>query len=205
MRPEIALAMTGRLLRLICLTKQYATLWGECAHLSGDMISWTSGDYRLKQSYSPSFESEWKREYSIRQDFSRRRALVEIDVLVAKALGLTLNELITIYRVQFPVMQHYERDTWYDRNGRIVFTASKGLTGVGFPRKGKGRGANKEIGWEEICEMTSRTVSRTIIDDTLPCGPIERTITYEAPFDRCDRVEDYKTAWAFFEKEGIGT
>jgi hypothetical protein len=30
-------------------------------------------------------------------------------------------------------MQRYERDTWCDRNGRIVFTASTGVTGVGFP------------------------------------------------------------------------
>ena len=50
--------------------------------------------------------------------------------------------------------------------------------------------------------MQSGTVGRTIIDDTLPGGPVERTITYEAPFDSCDRVEDYKIAWEFFEREG---
>ena len=99
-------------------------------------------------------------------------------------------------------MQQYERDTHYDQNGRIVFTASKGLTGVGFPRKGKGRGINKEEGWEDIQDMTSGSVSRTILDDTLPGGPVERTITYEAPWSKCDRVEDYRGVWAFFEKEG---
>ena len=121
---------------------------------------------------------------------------------VAQALKLTLEELITIYRVQFPVMQQYERDTWYDRNGRIVYTASKGLTGVGFSRKGSGRGANKTTGWEDIKDMKTGSVSRTIIDDTLPGGPVERTITYEAPWTLCDRVGDYRVFWGFFEKEG---
>ena len=40
----------------------------------------------------------------------------------------------------------------------------------------------------------------SVIDDTLPCELLERTITYEAPFDRCDRVGDYRVAWEFFQK-----
>jgi hypothetical protein len=189
---------------LNCITSIYAGSWADVFDGSFNHQRWTKDDHRLPNNFFGTLPPAWQRDCALRTDYARRQALVEIDVLVAQALGLTLDELITIYRVQFPVMQQYERDTWYDCNGRIVFTASKGLTGVGFPRKGSGRGANKTTGWEDICDKTSGTVSRKIIDDTMPGGPIERTITYEAPFDRCDRVEDYKTAWAFFEKEGVG-
>ena len=57
------------------------------------------------------------------------QALQQHRGLSAQVLGLSLDELITIYRVQFPVLRQYEIDTWYDAAGRIVFTASKGLAG----------------------------------------------------------------------------
>ena len=50
-------------------------------------------------------------------------------------LGLTLDELLTIYRIQFTILKKHEADTWYDATGRIVFTVNKGLPGVGLPRK----------------------------------------------------------------------
>jgi hypothetical protein len=185
-----------------CLTTHYADLWSECWDEAFRQQRWAKQDSRLPNSFFTNLTPTWQRDCALRTDYARRQALVEIDVLVARALKLTLEELITIYRVQFPVMQQYERDTWYDRNGRIVFTASKGLTGVGFPRKGSGRGPNKTTGWEDIAAMTSGSVSRTIIDDTLPGGPVERTITYEAPWTLCDRVEDYRVVWGYFEGEG---
>ena len=88
-------------------------------------------------------------------------------------------------------MQSYEADTWYDQNGRIVFTNNRSLTNVGMTRSE----------FEAIKEAKSGTFTRTITDDTMPGGPIERTIEYVAPFDRCDREQDYETAWAFFEKK----
>ena len=194
-------SITLRTLALNCLTTHYADLWSECWEQAFRQQCWAKQDPRLPNAFFTNLTPTWQRDCALRTDFMRRQALVEIDVLVAQALKLTLEELITIYRVQFPVMQQYERDTWYDQNGRIVFTASKGLTGVGFPRKGSGRGANKTTGWEDIADMKSGTVSRTFRDDTLPGGPVDRTITYEAPWTKCDRVADYRVVWDYFEKQ----
>ncbi len=69
----------------------------------------------------------WDRTAGLKTEFARRMALVEIDVLVAQALGLTLDQLIEIYRICFPVLQENEAGTWYDQNGRIVWSCSKGL------------------------------------------------------------------------------
>jgi len=108
-------------------------------------------------------------------------------------LGMSLDQLITLYRLQFPVLQQYEADTWYDQNGRIIFTVNKGLTGVGFSRRE----------WESDIKgaPAGKKFYRTITDDTIPGGPVERTIEYVAPFDRCDREKDYEIAWKFFEEK----
>jgi len=45
------------------------------------------------------------------------------------------------------------------------------------------------------------TLTKTFPEDTLPGGPVQRTIEYQAPFVRPDREEDYRVAWAFFARE----
>ena len=124
----------------------------------------------------------------------------QMDSPVARELGLTLEELQTIYRVQFPGMRQNEADTWYAPNGSIVFTNSKGLPGVGFPRNAKPKDGDP-IGWNDIKDLQTGTAQRTITDTTLPTGPVERTITYQAPFTKCDRETDYEQVWGRLEQD----
>jgi hypothetical protein len=72
----------------------------------------------------------------------------------------------------------------HGRPSRIVFTASKGLPGLGFTR----------AEWNAIKTMQSGTVTRQITDTTLPTDPIERTLEYTAPFTLQNReTASYKT------------
>jgi hypothetical protein len=202
-----------RVLSLNCLTSYYSELYEEQYKKEFKLDNWTKkDDPRLNQNFFANLTKKWQRDVALRTDYERRQALVEIDVLVAQELKLTLEELKTIYRIQFPVLKQNENETFYDMNGRIVFTVSKGLTGVGLPRKADKKATpykivinneiieEKPLGWEDIKDMQSGEIHRTIMDDTMPNGPIERTIIYKAPFAKCDREKDYETAWAEFEK-----
>lgn len=193
--PETVLKdeIIARTLVLNCLNTKYVTLWESLWKDSYNSFRWASIDQRLNSDFYKNLNSTWSTDCSLRTDYERRQALIELDVLVAMALGMTLDQLKTIYRIQFPVMQQYEQETWYDSKGRIVFTTNRSLTGVGFERKEWENGIKGATAGEKFY--------RTIMDDTMPGGPVERTIEYVAPFDRCDREQDYETAWKFFEKK----
>ena len=213
-------ALNLRALSLCCLTTHYAELWQDMAAVRSPTgghdldafrsDAWSKSDPRLPPDFFARLTPHWQRDVALRTDYTRRQALVEIDVLAAMALGLTLDELLTIYRIQFPVLRQYEADTWYGANGRIVFTASKGLPGVGLPRKADPKDTSYtletptstrpglSLGWEDIRDLADAAITRTIIDDTIPGGPHERSITYEAPFTCCNREHDYRTVWTGF-------
>lgn len=183
--------ITLRTMLLNCLTANYSDLWTKYWDNNYRYTKWSKVDLRLRPEKFNSLTSEWTWDTPLRTEYERRQALIEIDVLTAMALGMTLDQLKTIYRIQFPVLQSYEADTWYDGNGKIVFTNNRSLTNVGFTRSE----------WNEIKDAKSGTFTRTITDDTMPGGPVERTIEYVAPFDRCDREKDYETAWVFFAEK----
>jgi hypothetical protein len=192
--PDAAL---HRSLRLSCLTSAYAELWNLHAPTL-DILPWSSLDPRLHLEGTVGGPATWDRTAGLRTEFARRMALVEIDVLVAQAIGLSLDQLLEIYRIYFPILQQYEDGTWFDQNGRIVWTCSKGLPGVGWlDDRGKSPG---RAAWERILVDNPAELTCTAIDDTMPGGP--RTITrhFVGPFTQCDRIEDYRRAWGHFER-----
>ncbi len=223
---DLGVYRTPLVIRAMCLgalTIHYASLWSELWQSDFNSELWSRADSRLPGQHFAGLSVKWQRTCALRSDYGRRQALVEIDVLVAQVLKLSLDELLTIYRVQFPVMRQYERDTWYDARGRIVFTASKGLVGVGLPRKAGRNDAActlrfpdsktkaSRLGWEDIQPKDGQpqvpdgtVIERPVMDDTLPGGPVRRTIQYVAPFSLADREEDYRTAWAHFDQRTGG-
>jgi hypothetical protein len=198
--PPLQSVALHRSLRLACLTAAYADLWNRQAPKL-QPLPWSSADPRLKLEGPVEGPEDWGRTAGLRTEFARRMALVEIDVLVAQALGLTLDQLVEIYRIYFPVLQENEAGTWYDQRGRIVWTCSKGLPGVGWldeKRKSPGRAA-----WEKLLADSPAELTCTAIDDTQRGGPRTVTRHFVGPFTQCDRVEDYKRAWAHFEQLNV--
>lgn len=199
--------VTVRAALLNSVNKRYSVLWAREYQDQWKNDQWSKHDDRLNHNKFINLEKNWTWDTPLRDDYSRRQALVEIDVLVALTLGMTLEQLQTIYRIQFPVLQSYEEDTWYDRNGRIIFTNNRSLVGNGFSRlEWETPNAVQPIQrgsahWDGIMKHAPAgyVFERTITDDTMPGGPVERKIKYYAPFDRCDREKDYEIAWKFFE------
>src|SRR5699024_1208531 len=86
--------------------------------------AWTSGlDYDGRPDLGD-VGPQWTPDTTLRRDSDRRQALVELDALVALSLGITADELVTIYRTQFPVLYGYDHGKYlYDANGRLVPTS----------------------------------------------------------------------------------
>ena len=197
-------SLFARTLLLNCLTTAYSDLWQEMWDAAYKQETWSIDDPRLKP--FDQLHEDWSWDIPLRNYFERRQALVEIDVIAAMALGLTLEDLEMIYTIQFPVLQQNEADTWYDQKGNIVFTCSKGLTGVGLDRKRNTK--TGMLGWEDIRgeQIDENTYAGTSPTHTHTIDPAKselyggQQVTYYAPYTKCDRIEDYRRAWAHFEK-----
>lgn len=189
---------------LNCLTNDFSELWNSQWKEEYLYDNWSISDNRLKR--LSNLKKTCNSNIPLRNYFERRQASVEIDVISSMVLGLSLQDLEMIYTIQFPVLQQNENDTWYDAEGKIVFTCSKGLTGVGLDRKRNAK--TGMLGWEDIRgeQIDDNTYAGTSPTHTHTIDPAKSELyggqqqTFVAPYTRCDRIADYRTAWAHFEK-----
>ncbi len=175
-------------LRLNALTRAYADLWSSVALTEISQDNWAVENPMLDSFESPWHEldpQQWSWHSPLRSDYSRRQALLEIDVLVALALGLSLDELTTIYRVQFPVMRQYELGDEYDAKGQRLPSTNRKAPGGKEVRE-----ALKD--WNGTSPLT---VSWQIND-----GLETVTKTFYPPFIKVDREGDYAQAYEVLQK-----
>jgi hypothetical protein len=160
----------SRVLRLNCLSRDYAKLWELCFLKSFVEDEFSKKDIRLSKFNH--LTAKWVKEYSLINFYERRQALVEIDVIVAVLLGLSLEELNTIYKVQFPVLYKNEKNTWYDQKGKIVYSVNPVFS----------------------------PINRKDVLNAWDGKSVESIEGYLPPFETCNREKDYDIAWKEFER-----
>lgn len=158
-----------RALRLNCVTSAYSALWSTCFNPCFQADSWT-GDPMLTSTKLGDVSEGWSAATPLRSAVDRRRAQLEVDVLVALRFGLTINELCYIYQTQFPVLLGYDaREYLFDAVGQLV-------------------------------PMSIQQVWRKKGDKTTDQERTQKEKYYELPFVNLDREADMRQAYAHFEK-----
>ena len=171
----IASLIAHRTLRLNCITSAYGQLWAEVAPTLGLKDAWAGGLSYPNRPQLVFSATSWDMSVPLRRQSDRRQALVEIDALVALGLGLTAEELCTVYRTQFPVLYGYDRNTYlYDVNGRLV------------P--------------QEVLKVWRTKGDNLEVEERTATNQAGNTYTYEPPFRFLDREADMREAYAEFEK-----
>jgi hypothetical protein len=168
-------ALLMRTLRLNCVTIAYADLWRGVYRDAFTTDQWAGGRARANRPDLGAVAEQWTAGTPLRVAEDRRQALVEIDALVALMLGVTPDQLCTIYRTQFAVLYGYDHNSYvYDANGRLVpYEVLSVWRKKGDHISGAERTATNQAG---------------------------RTYIYELPFRLLDREADMRAAYAEFER-----
>lgn len=160
-----------RTLQLNCLTDAYADLWDECWD-----PAFAHDEAILPRYGSAVVEKQWSAETPLRRAEDRRNAQVEIDALVALMLGVDVEDLCTVYRTTFAVLYGYDQGKYtYDRNGRLVPT--------------------------EVLSVWKKKGERITQEERTAVHPGSGVAyEYELPFATRDREEDFRVAYAEFQR-----
>ncbi|WP_349826862.1 class I SAM-dependent DNA methyltransferase [Brevibacterium litoralis] len=165
-----------RVLRLNAMTDAYADLWEKSWDTDYRDASWTPEHHFGQSEELGDVTAQWSSMTPLRLAADRRQAQVEIDALVALMLGVTADELCSIYRTQFPVLYGYDtKRDHYDANGRLVPA--------------------------EVLKTWKKKGAAATPEDLSSTNAQGYTYTYAPPFVTLDREADMRQAYSSFSRE----
>jgi len=171
----------ARMLLLSCVNGQYDDLWKQEWKDDFGNIKWLSDSSLLRKDLFGQLTKKSNYKERAISEYERHQLLVELDVYTALEFELSLEEVITIYKIQFPVLFQYENDTFYDVNGKVVFSA-----------KNRGNLICSRKEWEEK-KAQSRIIHVYEDDTDNNCKSVETV--FDGPFIKVLREQLYKEAW----------
>ncbi|MFH8761464.1 class I SAM-dependent DNA methyltransferase [Streptomyces althioticus] len=166
-----------RTLRLNALTAEYAALWEELFHPSWPgNEEWAVPQWPGVEPLAAHLTSAWHYGTPLRTEFARRAALVELDALVSVWLGITADQLATIYKSRYAVLADREAAMYFDSQGRRIAADAYA----------HGHGQVKQ----DYVDLMAHLESPKSI------APPEG---YSAPFYKADRESEMRAAHAHFQ------
>ncbi|MFJ3793624.1 hypothetical protein [Kitasatospora sp. NPDC090091] len=174
----LAQALVLRTLRLNCITDEFAPIWSELFRREWlEQEKWAIVWPLIQGALAGGLSGEWSPRTPLRSEYERRSALVELDALVAVWLGITAEQLISIYRSRYSILADRETEMWFDAAGRRV-----ALDPYAF-----GYGQSKE----SYGQLQSHLADPEVF--SVPDG-------YTAPFYKADREAEMRGAHAYFQE-----
>ncbi len=170
----LSMSLATRALRLNALTAAYSNFYRLVYRPEMASEAWVPNESLPIGPLALRSET-WEPGVPLRLASARRKAQVEIDAIVALSLGITADELCTIYRTQFAVLYGYDRTVYfYDANGRLV------------PN--------------EVLKVWRQKGDAITQEERTATNASGNTYEYELPFVTLDREADMRQAYAHFER-----
>jgi hypothetical protein len=185
---DMAHSIFIRVLMLTCFNNEFADIWSKSFASKFKHDQWSDESPFTDNHRFSRLSQCWDQSFFLRNDSIRRLACIEIDVLVSMALGLSLDQLVTTYAVQFPVLTLYERSAVYDSSGHIAQTKNKQIS----------KRLPKSI---SILESQTRLEHDWNSAALQPLGKDSSTVLtreFVPPYTRRNRIADYGKAWRHF-------
>jgi hypothetical protein len=183
--------LVHRVLRLNCLTREFAELWESLV-----TNRWTNDEFTqpvsIRSMSAP--PSEWSWDVPMRSDFDRWLLGTEIDALGALIVGVDVSGLAAAYQSQFPVLVGFESSTLFDRYGRQVAAAhhNHGYLQARLEAEAK---ENRTPGGLKVWDRVQRFLAG---DADVDLGP------FKPPFRPADRVAAMTNAyWTFVDRYNL--